>query len=205
MKALNLAGQRFGRLVVTEKVCTVVGGSKWRCKCDCGNEAVVWAGNLKRGRTRSCGCYHAERLHIDSRTHGMTRTRIYRIWSGMLNRCYNPNNQAYSLYGARGIGVCERWHTFENFLADMGENYRSDLTIDRIDNDGSYEPENCRWADWKTQARNKSNNRLVVIDGEMASVAEHAERYGTNWRIIQTREQAGWSIEAAITTSKEET
>jgi hypothetical protein len=145
----DLTGQRFGSLVVME-CAGVRGNAQWLCKCDCGNEAIVNGNRLTGGNTTSCGCY---RVNITTK-HGMHRSGTYTSWCKMLTRCTNPNDVAYARYGGRGIAVCERWLRFENFLADMGERPPG-TTIDRKENDGNYEPSNCRWADRATQNRNR--------------------------------------------------
>jgi hypothetical protein len=129
----------------------------------------------------------------------MSRTRAYTIWCSMMGRCRNPNNDAYANYGGRGISVCQRWSLFEDFYADMGEPADSQ-SIDRIDNDGDYSPQNCRWASRTEQNRNRRNVRLLTVDGETASMAEWADRSGIDLRTIWLRLKKGWSDDAAVKT-----
>jgi hypothetical protein len=159
----DLEGQTFGRLTVVSRVPRrpdeyKTAQVKWLCKCECGNEAIVGSNNLRKGRTLSCGCFNRERSTEANTRHGnatrRSTTREYRIWASMLSRCRNPGTNNYKYYGGRGISVCERWHTFDNFLADIGE-IPHPLTIDRIDNEGNYEPGNVRLATPKEQAQNK--------------------------------------------------
>lgn len=161
----DLTGQRFGRLTVIELAPKPWRGasSDWLCRCDCGAETIGCSGSLVRGITRSCGCIRRERITAANTTHGLVGTAEYQSWSAMKARCTNSNDPAYPRYGGRGISVCDRWQKFENFLADMGPRpggnaipWSERTTLDRIDNDGNYEPGNCRWADWATQRTNKS-------------------------------------------------
>lgn len=155
-KKIDLTGERFGRLVVLRQVDSANSMSRYECLCDCGNKTIVYGNNLRRGYTQSCGCYRHECEKVNTRTHGREPRRIYRIWSGMLNRCNNPNNGRYKHYGGRGITVCGEWHDFTAFRDwALSHGYREDLSIDRINNDGNYEPDNCRWATAKEQAQNK--------------------------------------------------
>ncbi len=152
------SGQRYGRLTA---ICFedrgVRGAARWKFRCDCGSDVVVYANRARTGSTKSCGCLRAQNTVLmgKQKTHGYTGTPTYVSWERMLSRCRNPNSDRYSDYGGRGISVCERWIKFENFLADMGER-PADKTLDRYpNNDGNYEPTNCRWATAKQQALNR--------------------------------------------------
>jgi hypothetical protein len=167
MEIINLKGKTFGRL--TAKKCLRRRDGKtsrvfWFCSCDCGNKVIIRARSLISGNTKSCGCLKMDRLRI----HGMTHTKEYRVWWGMLQRCYNEKNTRYYCYGGRGIKVCEEWRDFNVFYQDMGDIPAKGLTIDRIDNDGDYYKKNCRWATRSQQQRNKQsypkNNRLPKGD-----------------------------------------
>jgi hypothetical protein len=174
----------------------------WMCRCDCGTEQWVGDYKLRTGHSRSCGCLQAGVTTKRSLKHGHSkrgeRTSIYGIWRNMVSRCTNPNMPEYARYGARGITLCERWMTFENFLEDMGEPPEG-LTLDRLDNNGNYHKENCCWRTPVEQARNRRNTINVTFNGETRPLIEWCERLGLSYRTIRARHAAGWSTEELFT------
>lgn len=162
---VDLTGQKFGRLTVLELSHKQNGHIFWLCRCDCGELKTAMGGNLKRGHVKSCGCFLRQVSSARLKTHGMSRTSEYSIWDGMKARCQNVQNTAYPNYGGRGITVCERWQTFENFYADMGSRPSEKHSVDRRDNDRGYEPDNCYWATPTEQLNNTRVNIAVEYEG----------------------------------------
>lgn len=201
-------GDRFGRLTVVEYCGIERIFSKrqrmWKCKCDCGKTIYTTTGRLNYG-LKSCGCLSVEKRVEASKVactkHGMTDSKEYHVWCGLRQRCYNSNNAKYKNYGARGIKVCERWlHSFENFYADMGE-MPNGCSIDRIDVNGDYCPENCRWADDVTQCNNRQFNFKVTFNGITETLRYWSEKTGINKSALYLRiHRRGWDVEKALTT-----
>lgn len=198
-KALCLTGQRFGRLLVLERVPSGMRGVRWRCACDCGGQAIAMTSNLRRGNTTSCGCRQREVTVTRCTTHGCRKTAEYSAWSHMLRRCADDRHDHWKYYGGRGIGVCERWLRFQNFLADMGPKPSPLHSLDRIDGNSGYEPDNCRWATLKQQARNRRSNLILSCDGATATLADWADMVGVRSGTIRQRLKRSWSIHDALT------
>lgn len=193
-------GSRFGKLVVgaPEMGKRQMG---YACQCDCGNTTNAGPYGLIHARVISCGC--VKRASGSRLRHGHARkgavTAEHKIWQGMMTRCSNKNEPAYACYGARGITVCDRWLLFENFLSDMGERPSAAHSIDRYpDNNGNYEPGNCRWATSSEQARNRRSSRIIEINGKSMVFADAADRFGVPYGTAKTRIAEGWSPEEAF-------
>lgn len=200
--AADFVGQRFGRLVVTERAPNKGGSPAWACNCDCGRKVAVRAACLKRGNTKSCGCLtvdNAIAMGRRNRTHGHSKTRAYSIWCGMMARCGEPTHRNYPHYGGRGIAVCQRWRAFENFLADVGQPPWPGAELDRKDNGGNYAPDNWRWVSRQEQNNNKRDNRHLTLRGCTKTVSEWARDLGLNRNSLFGRLRLGWSDEDALT------
>lgn len=199
MKLRDLHGQRFGRLLVLER--EIDYGKKgvyWKCLCDCGKECVVLGNALVNGHTKSCGCY-AKEVSKKPKTHGLSNTSEHAIWKAMRQRCYNANAQNYHRYGGRGIKICKEWHDFKAFYIWCSQSgFKEGLTIDRIDNNGDYCPENCRWVDKVTQGNNKSNNRKLLLNGELISITQVGKITGIDRRTISYRLNSGWTDKQCV-------
>ncbi len=195
----DLTGQKFGRLTAMERI---QGNQRslWMCKCECGGTKIVSLGNLKSGAVRSCGCLARETTRDRSFKHGETKTRLWWIWCGMRQRCEKVNNKDYSRYGGRGITVCNEWHEYASFRDwAMSNGYSADLTIDRIDNDGCYCPDNCRWVSALAQDNNRRNNHTMTYNGETHTISEWGRITGISPKTILYRINAGWPIDSITT------
>lgn len=192
----DLTGKTFGRWTVIARAPSrgATKKARWYCRCSCGTERDVAGVSLRRGFSKSCGCLHKFPL-----THGATGSAEYDAWAGINQRCYTPTNNHYNEYGARGITVCERWRqSFENFYTDMGPKPTKEHSLDRINNNGPYSPDNCRWATTRQQNRNTRRNVMLTHNGETLCVAEWAERIGINRYRLYSRLKSGWSVERTL-------
>lgn len=209
MKIIDLPqGGVFGRwTVLAESHRDKHGYINWLCRCECGTEKTVCSHELRSGRSKSCGCLASELKAKRMTTHGHTKrvsgvyaTPTYRAWVEMIRRCTKHGRNNSYLYVDRGIRVCDRWaESFDNFLEDMGE--RPDgMSLDRIDNDAGYEPANCRWADKKTQSRNRRGLRMISYNGATRCLSEWAEILGFKYHLLKDRLSYGWDVDRAFTT-----
>ncbi len=197
----DLSGKKFNRLLVIKKSKDRIRNMiAWDCVCDCGKKVVSISSSLNGGHIKSCGCLTIEiNKNKKSRlTHGMTKTRPYRIWYGIKKRCNSPTPDGHRFYYDRGITYDPKWETFEGFWEDMKDGYRDDLTIDRINNDGNYCKENCRWSTVKKQANNRRSNHFVYYLGEKLTIADLCEKYNLKYGITFSRIKYGWSIEQIV-------
>lgn len=202
----DITGKKFGRLTVIRLSKRVDYDSVWECLCECGKVAFVFRSNLRTRHTKSCGCLNAEMSSQRAKTHGMRNTKFYSIYHPMKDRCENPNKEQFAHYGGRGIKCL--WKSYEDFEKDMYESYKSHVdkfgdnntTIERIDNNGNYCKENCRWATRKEQARNRRSNVLIEFNEQTKCLIEWAEIYDIPfktlwWRIVKAK----WPVEVALT------
>ncbi len=195
----DLTGKKFGMLTVLRRTDNFGKNTMWLCICDCGKETVTCGGRLVNGTTRSCGCLKHLSYGI---THGKSDTRLYHIWPSMKSRCLTETCHAYELYGGRGITVCDEWlHDFQTFYDwAMANGYAEDLTIDRIDVNGNYEPSNCRWADRSTQGYNKRNTIYITYNGKRKPLNYWSEITGIKKQTLCSRKYLGWSDKECIET-----
>lgn len=202
-KHKSLLNKKFGKLKVIEELSFDKQQHSYKCicKCDCGNEIIVNANNLTSNKTLSCGCYRKDVLK-NRKKHGDTNKRLYHIWNGMKQRCYNEHSKNYTNYGKRGIKVCDEW--LENYLNfkqwALKNGYRDDLSIDRINNNKGYYPENCRWETAKVQANNTRNTKILTINNKTLSLQQWSEIVGIKSSTILARLNRGWSKHDSVFT-----
>lgn len=203
MRKLDLTNKRVGRLLVLhESEKSKRGQIIWHCKCDCGNEKDVRACHLQSGKINSCGCLLSDILVKRNKSHEMCGTRFYNMWCWMKSRCLNINDTGYHLYGGRGITVCDRWKSFENFKEDMYPSYldhaeefgEKNTSIDRIDPNGNYEPNNCRWATREEQSLNKRRTIKVEFNGEYLTLKQISSILGVSYNKLYGRIRRGRDI-----------
>lgn len=205
-RLIDLTGRNFDKLKVVERAEDKGGQTMWLCSCECGNVTIVNASALRSGHTKSCGCYRYTIPKEINTKHGKSRTQTHKTWCDIKSRCLCLTDHAYKDYGGRGITVCDRWrYSFEAFYEDVSKlphfNEKG-FTLDRIDNDGNYEPNNVRWVDRITQGNNKRNNRLITYNGETHTMAEWARIKGINYNLLANRLYGGWDIARALETQK---
>ena len=196
----DLRGQKFGRLLVIERAGSNRGSITYLCRCECGNEVIVPTSSLRSGNTKSRGCLSRENLLAQRTKHGKCGTRLYRIWKNMKARCLYKSVHTYKHYGGRGITVCTEWANsypaFEKWAIANG--YRDNLTIDRIDVNGNYCPENCKWVSMQEQANNTRKNHYIEFKGEKRTLSEWARLLNMPYSKLKYRIQAGWALEDAL-------
>ena len=204
-RLIDLSGRRFGKLTVLRRTTNRGNKTMWECECDCGSVTVVSGSNLVQGNVKSCGCLWKETVpsvNKEKRTrHSESNTKLHKTWCNMRYRCNNPNCKFYSNYGGRGIKICKEWEIYENFRDwSLANGFEEGLSIDRIDNDGNYEPTNCRWVETKTQINNRRVSHNLTYQGVTHTIAEWSDITGIKWTTIKERLKHGWSIEKVLTT-----
>lgn len=197
----DLSGHTYGKLTVIECVGIRNRYATWKCKCECGEVVEVRGTSLTNGHTTSCGCAQKEKVSRLMKKHGLSGSRLYRIYQHMVGRCVNKNEAGYENYGGRGISVCDEWaQSFKSFSDwALSNGYKDDLTLDRIEVDGNYEPTNCRWVTQKIQANNTRTNRILTYSGESHTMSEWADITGLSYNLIDSRIFRGWSVERTFT------
>lgn len=205
MRFVDLSGQKFGRLTVIGRAQNKGNKTMWLCKCDCGNETVVAGGNLKNSHTQSCGCFGDESRVETHTTHGMSETKLYSTWLSRKRRCFSPEYPAYHNYGGRGISMCDEWkNDFGAFYRDVSKlpHFEEEgYSLERIDNDGDYEPSNCKWATHKEQANNRRSNILITYNNKKQTLKQWTDELGLDYKKIRRRITAlHWTAERAFNT-----
>lgn len=202
MKAKDIIGKKFGRLTAISFHHSKGYAKYYLCKCECGNTKIVYKGNLTSGRSLSCGCFRNERIK-ETCCLPENYSKLHRILDRMKARCYNPNSNRYYRYGARGITICDEWMSNQDSFCEwaLSHGYQPDLTIDRIDNNKGYSPDNCRWIPLKEQMSNQSTNIIISFNGEQHTLSQWANILGINKTTLHNRlKYLGWSVEKAFTT-----
>ncbi len=203
-RLIDLTGQTFNRWTVIRRAESRSGKTVWFCRCACGTERIVVGSDLVANKSKSCGCWRREasskRAKVINRTHGDTGKRLHVIWLGLSRRCYNLNDPNYRLYGGRGIKVCDEWRDCYVVFREwaLANGYSDNLTLDRIDVNGNYEPANCRWVTMKVQQNNRRNNHVITWNGQKHNISEWAEILQVDGGTIASRLQRGWSVEDAL-------
>lgn len=207
MNCIDLTGKQFGMLTVLARSDKSNNGEvRWDCQCECGNIKDISGEALRYGMTHSCGCMHYEWVSSKVKKHGMSKTKLYNVWSEMKSRCYNPKDKSYPNYGARGIVVCDEWKNnpsaffkwaYENGY-DESKNPRTECSIDRIDNDGMYAPSNCRWVDINIQAYNKRRTIMIEYNGVIHTIKEWSDITGLKKTTIRDRYYRGWTADRIL-------
>lgn len=195
----DLSGRRFGYwTVISFTRRNKTGMHYWLCRCDCGTERDVLSAQLRTGGSKSCGCLQKFRLAPKSKKHGMWKHPVYKVWMQMKSRCRDPKDPGYRLYGGRGIDVCERWNEFSAFWEDMGATWQRGLSIERVNNDLGYRPDNCRWATRYEQSRNMRRNHYIQTQWGRMTVMDAALKAGVPHRAVWWRIRAGWPEERLL-------
>jgi hypothetical protein len=201
MKNKNITGKKYNGLTAIKfaKKCEKWNHAFWLFKCECGTKKILQKSKVICGHIISCGCGAKNKKKTGNPTHNLSKTYMYILWKGMRQRCNNPNNPKYPNYGGRGIKVCDRWNNFENYLLDMGNRPSPDYSIDRIDNNGNYEPNNCRWATKSEQARNQRSNIKITLGNKTLCISEWAKINNLPESTIRARIIRGWNLIDSIT------
>lgn len=197
---INIVGKKFGKLTVVVRYENSKNGqTRFFCKCDCGGSTIARGYSLRKGTSLSCGCFQKEKNIFTHITHGMSLDPLYKIWHNMIQRCENKNHKNYRHYGGRGISVCQHWHTFEKWYGDMGARPSPRHSMERINNDGNYEPGNVYWATDKDQHNNTRRNHFIEFQDQRKTLAQWAEIKGIPYNTLTSRIYKNWSIEDALT------
>lgn len=201
MKLIDLTGKKFGRLTVLSRADVNYNRTKWNCLCECGTEKIILGCHLKTGKTISCGCSSRDRIGKLNLTHGMSKSRIYNVWANIKTRCYNNRCKSYKNYGGRGITMCDEWNLdFDKFYNwAMKNGYDDKLSIDRIDVNGNYQPDNCRWATHKEQSNNTRRTIKVKYNNTLYSMKELSEMFNIKyWTMYRALEKNNYEIDSTL-------